>query len=260
VVISRQTSEFAERVLPVVRRRASALNAPLWCAWETCPVVAAGETSTGQAVTFRLPDGSQHAAHLPLHGAFQRGNLEAALTAVWLLVNGGNDSVTPRDLGSRLAQGVAACRWPGRLEVNRAPTGQTLVLDGAHCPLSAAAVARTVGDWQAASILPERGPIEILWGMQRDKQHREFLAALTSSESHPFFGAIHAYRVTGVRGAEAESLAAVAREMGLSAHSYNSPQAALRAAAQTGRNVLAVGTLYTLAELREHWGRRFAAT
>jgi folylpolyglutamate synthase/dihydropteroate synthase len=67
------------------------------------------------------------------------------------------------------------------------------------------------------------------------------------------FGSIHTYRVTGVRGAEAELLAQVAREAGLTAHAHPSPQAALDAAARTGRNVLAVGTLYTLAALRTHW-------
>jgi dihydrofolate synthase/folylpolyglutamate synthase len=254
VVISRQTPEFADRVLPIVQRRAEALNAPLWCAWETCPVLSAAETANGQTVEFQLPDGSQHAAHLPLHGAFQRGNLEAALTAVWLLVH----PATLSNLGPQLAHGIAACDWPGRLEVNPSPTGQTLVLDGAHCPLSAAAVAQTVREWQAASVLPDRGPIEILWGMQRDKKHREFLGSLVSREPSLFFGSVHTYRVTGVRGAEAETLAAVAREMGIPASPYNSPQAALLAGARTGRNVLAVGTLYTLAELREHWRRHFA--
>jgi folylpolyglutamate synthase/dihydropteroate synthase len=144
------------------------------------------------------------------------------------------------------------------LEVNRAPSGQALVLDGAHCPLSAAAVSQTILDWQAASVLPNRGPIEVLWGMQRDKQHREFLASLLRPETRWLFGGIHTYRVTGVRGAEAEALAHVAREMGLPAHSYDSPQAALHAAAQAGRHALAVGTLYTLAELREYWDRLVA--
>ncbi len=261
VVVARQTPEFADRVLPVLQRRAAELNAPLLYAWEACPVGHAEETASGQAVEFQLPDGSRHAAVLPLHGAFQRTNLEAALTAAWL-VRQRTDAPPPYALsdlssvGPALVQGAAACRWPGRFDVQRAPSGQALVLDGAHCPLSAAAVMRALDEWRRhAGTLPA-GPWEILWGMQRDKQHGEFLAALVRAAPADLFGTVHTYRVTGVRGAEAETLAAVAANLNLPAQVHNSPQAALEAAAGTSRNVLAVGTLYTLAELRDRWAAR----
>jgi hypothetical protein len=35
------------------------------------------------------------------------------------------------------------------------------------------------------------------------------------------------------------------------------PEAALEAAAQIGGNVLAIGALYTIAPVRQHWERRF---
>jgi folylpolyglutamate synthase/dihydropteroate synthase len=123
--------------------------------------------------------------------------------------------------------------------------------------LSAEAAARGVASWQGTPVLPIAGPLEIVWGMQRDKDHRAFLNALVQDAPIGLFGALHTYRVTGVRGAEAELLTQVARVMGLSAHAHVSPQAALAAAARTGRNVLAVGTLYTIAALREHWERQF---
>jgi dihydrofolate synthase/folylpolyglutamate synthase len=264
VVVARQTPEFDARVLPVIQQRAEEWQAPLFLAWETCPVVAAQETPAGQTVEFQLPGGSRHAAFLPLHGPFQQRNLEAALTAVWLAIHMDESksaslprtdgiSLHPAELGRRLAQGIDACRWPGRLEINLAPSGQALVLDGAHCPLSAAAVADALLAWRSVPVLPLDGRIEVLWGMQRDKKHREFLAALVRPEVRDLFGTIHAYRVTGVRGAEADLLAEAAVAMGLSAKSHTNAQTALEAAINTGRNVLAVGTLYTLAELREHW-------
>lgn len=261
VVVARQTPGFADRVLPVLRRRAAEVNAPLFYAWETCPVVHAQETAAGQAVIFQLPDGSRHSALLPLHGAFQRSNLEAALTAACLVRQ--HDIVSSSSkadgaalslgtgLGPTLAQGVAACRWPGRFDVQRAPSGQILVLDGAHCPLSAAALGKALEEWRVAAC--NDGSWDILWGMQRDKQHQEFLAALLDSTRPGAFGCVRTYRVTGVRGAEAETLAAAAAGLGISAQAHASPQEALAGAMRTGRNVLAVGTLYTLAELRQCW-------
>jgi dihydrofolate synthase/folylpolyglutamate synthase len=254
VVIARQAPEFAERVVPVLRRKAEEVQAPMHLAWEECPVLHANETPAGQDIEFALPDGSLHSAHLPLHGDFQRSNLEAALAATWLVLHTeGLRTVSKTGVGNCLAQGISACHWPGRMEITLAPSGQALVLDGAHCPLSAKAAARTVSSWQDGAILPRGGPIEVLWGMQRDKDHRAFLEALVQNTSPGLLGAIHTYRVTGVRGAEAELLAQVARESGLEAQAHASPEAALDAAAKSGRNVLAIGTLYTLAGLRKHW-------
>jgi dihydrofolate synthase / folylpolyglutamate synthase len=252
VVVARQSPEFAERVLPVLRRRAEEAGAPLYLAREMCPVVQASERGAGQEIEFGLPDGSRHKSLLPLHGAFQQANLEAALAAVWLLLESEHTPIEA-DLGERLAQGISHCQWPGRMEVVLSPTGQALVLDGAHCPLSAEAAAGAIAAWQDSPVLPNAGPMEILWGMQRDKDHRAFLSALLRHAPPGLFGSLHSYRVTGVRGAEAELLAQVARESGMTAQAHPSPEAALHAAAQTGRNTLAVGTLYTIAHLRGHW-------
>jgi dihydrofolate synthase/folylpolyglutamate synthase len=252
MVIARQSPEFAERVLPVLRRRAEEVNAPLHLAWETCPVVRASETPLGQQVEFQLPDGSRREATLPLLGAFQRSNLEAALAATWLFLEAERFPFNAA-VADRLAGGIAGCRWPGRMEIAPSPSGQSLVLDGAHCPLSAEAAARTVANWRDVSLLPIGGPMEVLWGMQRDKNHRAFLESLVRYAAPELLGSIHTYRVTGVRGAEAELLCQTARELGLTAHAHPSPQAALDAAARSGRNVFAVGTLYTLAALRAHW-------
>jgi folylpolyglutamate synthase/dihydropteroate synthase len=183
--------------------------------------------------------------------------LEAALAAVWLLVQNedAQRSSIESDIADRLREGIARCRWPGRMEVVISGAGQALVLDGAHCPLSAEAAARVVAHWQQGSILPQRGPVEVLWGMQRDKDHRAFLETLARSAPPGLFGGIHTYRVTGVRGAEAELLAHIARELDWNAQPHESAESALEAAARKGRNVLAIGTLYTLASLRAHWAK-----
>ena len=58
------------------------------------------------------------------------------------------------------------------------PAGQALVLDGAHCPLSARTAVRSLREWQDSIPLPCRPPYEVLWAMQKDKQHAAFLAGL----------------------------------------------------------------------------------
>jgi dihydrofolate synthase/folylpolyglutamate synthase len=161
VVVARQAPEFAERVLPVLRRRAEEVKAPLCFAWETCPVEFLTAAPAGQQIEFRLPGGSRHGASLSLHGAFQRTNLEAALAATCLFLQSENFPFG-EDLSERLAEGISRCHWPGRMEIVSSSSGQSLVLDGAHCPLSAEAAVRTVASWQDKSILPIGAPIELL--------------------------------------------------------------------------------------------------
>jgi folylpolyglutamate synthase/dihydropteroate synthase len=149
--------------------------------------------------------------------------------------------------------GLEEVRWPGRLEIHLTPQGRALVLDGAHCPLSARTVVRALQEWQDSIPLPCKPPYEILWGMQKDKEHAAFLTGLGEGAARTFFGTIHTYPVPGPRGADPDGLAAVAAAGGWTARPHPSPADALAAALATGRSVLAVGTLYSIAALRESW-------
>ena len=254
VIVARQPEEFRDRVWPVLERRAAEMGAPLVCAWEHNPVLDARPLPDGQVVRLRLPDGTEEETFLPLAGSFQRHNLEAAVAAAWYVARLAGVSVS----GERFLCGLGSVCWPGRLEIHLTSAGQALVLDGAHCPLSARTVVRSLREWQDSIPLPCRPPYEVLWGMQKDKQHAAFLAGLGEGAECAFFGTLHTYPVPGPRGADAQTLADVAHSAGWAARPHPSAADALGAALATGRSVLAVGTLYTIAALRALWAEQAA--
>jgi dihydrofolate synthase / folylpolyglutamate synthase len=104
-------------------------------------------------------------AALGLAGAHQRANAAAALAAIDELAAIG--AIAPIDATARAAA-LAAARWPGRFEtVADAPR---IVLDGAHNPHGAAALARAIDE------LPR--PRVLVLGVSADKDVTGIAAAL----------------------------------------------------------------------------------
>ena len=130
---------LADEARRAVRARAAEIGARLVEARRGARF-AAGAGGRGPAshggVPFDLRTPTARYEHLrPLPGAHQRDNL---LVAVRLLEEARRVGV-PVDLG-KLPAAVARTRWPGRLE--RLPGDPPLVLDGAHNPAGARALAR----------------------------------------------------------------------------------------------------------------------
>lgn len=89
----------------------------------------------GRSVTVRTSRAEYTELFLPLHGAHQAYNLALAVAAC--------EAILDRDLDvTQLGAGLAAVRSPGRLEVVRRQP--LVVLDGAHNPHAAAALAATL--------------------------------------------------------------------------------------------------------------------
>lgn len=95
-----------------------------------------------------------------LGGEFQIGN---ALTAIETVRHAGFPLT-----GEELRRGLAAARFPARLEVIR--RNPLLVLDGAHNPDGAAAL--------AAAMQPYAGAVTGVTGMMRDKNYEKFLSTV----------------------------------------------------------------------------------
>jgi dihydrofolate synthase/folylpolyglutamate synthase len=100
-----------------------------------------------------------------LPGTHQLGNAALAAAALRLLDAAGV-GVPER----AIADGIASARWPGRLE-----TIDGVLLDGAHNPDGAAALAAAL-----AALHPGR-PVELVFGVLADKDHRGMIAALSPS-------------------------------------------------------------------------------
>ena len=118
--------------LTVLREEAARVGAALWAVGEEIEVEASNLGWQGLELKINSPVGKLE-LHTPLLGSHQARNV--ALAAVAGAALGAERNA--------IAQGVRATRWPGRLEPipyqNR-----TFLLDGAHNPEAAAALARAV--------------------------------------------------------------------------------------------------------------------
>ncbi|KAF0654944.1 bifunctional folylpolyglutamate synthase/dihydrofolate synthase [Cyanobium sp. Copco_Reservoir_LC18] len=117
-----------------------------------------------------LPAVADGGPHLGLAGELQRHNGAVAVAmARALTAPDGPLAGTPLDAAA-IRAGLAAARWPGRLERHRW-RGRELLIDGAHNPPAAAALRRELDRLEA-------GPRRWLLGIQRHKEGAVMLEQL----------------------------------------------------------------------------------
>jgi dihydrofolate synthase/folylpolyglutamate synthase len=175
-------------------------------------------------------------------GIHQVENAGLAIAAVHLL----GDSGIPIS-ESAIRSGLASAWLPGRFERVVWPEGPTLVLDGAHTPASAQALAATL-----ASEFPGQSAIVVL-GMMRDKDPAAFAAALA-----PVGGAWITTQTPSPRAMTAAAIAAALAGKSL-VHVSEVPEigkAIEQAISQAGPAGLVVvtGSLALMAQAREALG------
>jgi dihydrofolate synthase / folylpolyglutamate synthase len=208
-------------------RRADELGARLIDAGEGTRVV---EVHAG-VLGVTTPSGAYAGLH-PLPGAHQRDNL---LVAIRLLEEAKRAGL-PVNL-SRLPDGIAATRWPGRLE--RIEGAPPLLLDGAHNPAGARAL--------AAELLTQK-PFVLLFGAMADKD--------VESVARSLFPLAEALVLTAPpmdRAASPAEVAARAGESARGAHLEPDVRKALAAARQMAgpnRLVVVAGSLYLVGEVK----------
>lgn len=242
-IVCRQEPAHAGPVLDVFREKAAAVGCPIVRAWNHNPV---GEREGG-GVWFRLPDGAEGECAMPLAGEFQRGNLEGALAACWYAARACGLTLDVEGV----ARGISQVIWPGRMEVHPVEGVGLVVLDGAHCPLSARALGREVKHLLAQR---RQDRYTLLLGMQGEKDHRGFLSHLLEGSAPSLPSAVMTYRVPGSRGAPPETLVEAANALGIPATACEDPGEALSQALATGSPIVAAGSLYTLSRLRSLLG------
>src|SRR5262245_57308808 len=92
-----------------------------------------------------------------------------------------------------IIEGLASVRWPGRLEHIRLADGRSLLIDAAHNPAGAEAL--------AAFLAPRGVRRPLVFAAMRDKDARGILAALL-----PFVSALVLTRAANPRSADPHSL------------------------------------------------------
>jgi dihydrofolate synthase/folylpolyglutamate synthase len=169
---------------------------------------------------------------IALRGPHQRGNAALAAAALRQLARAGVP--VPEEA---IERGIAAARWPGRLE----EVGGVL-LDGAHNPDGAAALAAAF-----PALHPGR-PVELVFGVLADKDHAGMLRALA-----PAARRLHLVAPATPRARAAAELHARALALGADADLHASLEDALacaRRAAADGALVCVAGSLYLVGEAR----------
>ncbi|MBB6626726.1 bifunctional folylpolyglutamate synthase/dihydrofolate synthase [Nocardioides sp. KIGAM211] len=169
-VLAQQRPEVAE----VLLRRAVEVGATIVREGMEFGVVSRVPAVGGQVVTFQGLRARYDEVFLPLYGAHQAQNAAVALAAVEAFLAGDDES---RALDDELVRAAfATVTSPGRLEVVR--RGPTVVLDAAHNPHGAQAVAAALEDSFAFS------PLIGVIGVMADKDTEGLLAALEPGLAH----------------------------------------------------------------------------
>ncbi len=132
---------------------------------------------------------------LPLLGRHQRLNAAVALATVRARA-----TIIPVE-EAECERGLAGVRWPGRLQVFRRPDGQTFLLDGAHNPAGAEALAEALKQ-NFSGARPT-----LIVGTLRDKNWRSILLRLA-----PLTDKLLLAPVGSERSAVPRELASVGRE------------------------------------------------
>ncbi len=196
----------------------------------------------GQQLRLRGVTGEIEEVFLPLFGAHQADNAACALVAVegFFGFAGGLDPELVRE-------GFAAVRAPGRLEVVRRGEGLApFVLDGAHNPSGARALAEAVNDE-----FDFRRRIVVL-GVLGDKDVEAICSELAPAADH-----VVVTEPPSPRAAAADRVAKAAQTAGLSVEvAEDVPDALDLAAGLTGPSdgVVVTGSLYTVGAARDALG------
>jgi dihydrofolate synthase/folylpolyglutamate synthase len=203
--------------------------------WEvTDQLIAVG----GQSFGVRGIHATYEDLYLPLFGRYAAANAAAGIVAVEALTGQALDEDT-------LREGLRSVRSPGRLEVvGHEPL---VVLDGAHNPDGAAALAEAMSEF----FTWER--LHLVIAVSANKDLEGILAALA-----PIADAAYATRNDSVRSGDPLTVAEGLRALGTPTDIAGSVAEALRAAraeASSGDAILVTGSLFTVADAMRALGR-----
>jgi dihydrofolate synthase/folylpolyglutamate synthase len=169
-----------------------------------------------------------------LAGAHQKANAAVALQLLRLVDVRG--FAVPR---LAIAEGLAHPQWPGRLDTRRLADGRELLLDAAHNPAGAAALASYLGS-------DPSGPRPLVFAAMRDKAAADMLAALL-----PHVSDLVITRASNPRSAEPDALADLARRIAPTLQVTVEPRVAdaLGRAWQHSARIVVAGSIFLLGDV-----------
>jgi dihydrofolate synthase/folylpolyglutamate synthase len=190
-------------------------------------------------IRLRTPTRDYGEIDLALAGAHQIAN---ALVAVRVLEVADTHGVTaPRDA---VVKGLASVSWPGRIDRRTLPDGRELILDAAHNPAGAAAL--------AAYLAGAGGPkLPLVFAAMRDKDVGGMFLALL-----PAVGAVFMTQASNPRTTDPEVLAHHARMAAPNVPVKIEPSLdeALDAAWQISRRIVVAGSIFLVGDVLKRIG------
>ena len=232
--------------LAVIRRRARRVGAPLS---EVAPPALLGWDRDGIDVKLA----GLGPTRVGLRGRHQASNAAVADAVLDALAVQGLADV---DAAAR-RRGYAGARWPGRLELLQVD-GRDVLLDGAHNPAGAAALAQAIDDirpYLAGGRETEPPPVTLVHGSMADKDVDGIIAAFAGSAALDD-ARILATQVPGERAMAADALAArwrAARPGAIITAVADVGAALDEAVAGAPGPVVVAGSLYLVGEARRRW-------
>lgn len=215
----------------VVRQAARRAKAPLLEIDKDCRIQITGEKQGRFSMNLQTPTAHYRNLCLSLAGKHQVQNAALAVAAV--------EALRPlRVTLNAVRQGLAAARWPGRLDIYRAH--RRTLLDGAHNPEAAQVLAQHLLTLRAREL-------HLVFGVMRDKDIRKIGAIL-----FPLARCIHLTPVTSPRSADPMSIAVLHPKFRSRMRLHPNPRAALRAAwkeCPADGWIVVTGSLYLVGEL-----------
>ena len=204
---------------------------------ESLSVIARVANERG-ATLIRATPADAAAFTLGLHGDHQRAN---AGVAVRLL-----EQLTARGVGvpsDAVARGLADPEWPGRLDQRRLPDGRELLLDAAHNPAGAAAL--------ASYLTTESQRRPLVFAAMRDKDIDGMFRILL-----PAIGAAVMTRASNPRSADPGMLADSARTIAPALPIAIEPSStdALAAAWRMSPRIVVAGSIFLLGDVMQQLG------
>ncbi|GFO61271.1 bifunctional folylpolyglutamate synthase/dihydrofolate synthase [Geomonas silvestris] len=225
IVSAQQAPEAAQ----LIEAQAAALSAPLYRLGEEFDAWWEGGNLSYRGIGMRLD-----ALSPGLAGAYQSGNIACALAAAELLAGVGFPVPARAFPGA-----VAEARWPGRLELFEGTP--RLILDGAHNPAGARALAEALGG------IPYQRLFLVI-GVMGDKELSGILGPLV-----PLAERVFTVSPDLERALPAEALAASCAEYGVPVEAAGPVRRGIelaRAAAGPDDLILVCGSLFTVGEAR----------
>ena len=234
----------APEAMTVIEARCRAVGVPLLVEGRELAVETLASDLEGHRLRLRGPGFSYDDVRLALPGLFQPGNAVLAVGAVRAFA-AASDLAVPE---AAVRAGCADVRWPGRFQVIAgAARRPTLVLDGAHNPAGAAALAVSLGYHFAGRRLA------LVLGVSADKDRVGILKALAPLASRIYLAPADHPRATPPKEL-LDQLPPVEADVVLTS---GSEEALERALGERGIDVVCVaGSLFLVADALRWLGAR----